>query len=162
MADGSFKKCNLLKAYLWTRSMGPMSFLMDYELCLISRLEDLRWQYYNAAGSVWVEKGIIAQGLNQIDPSQTCTERRKQKWNKGVIFSQLLFMPYRKQHSFWQAVAGMHFSQTLCSTGLKAAGGFYSLHHSGCHTLSTGQQLDVCKGETKGETLTLLFSPAAA
>lgn len=42
---------------------------MDYELCLISRLVHLKLQYYNAAGSVWVEEGTAAQGLHQINLS---------------------------------------------------------------------------------------------
>lgn len=51
------------------RTIGPASSFMDYELSLISRLENLERQNYNAAGSVWVEKRIIAQGLHQIDLS---------------------------------------------------------------------------------------------
>lgn len=55
--------------WMWNRTIGPANSSMDYELCFISRLEHLERQHYNAAGSVWVEKGIIAQGSHQIDRS---------------------------------------------------------------------------------------------
>lgn len=42
---------------------------MDYELYLISRVDHLELQYYNAAGSVWVEERATAQGLHQTNLS---------------------------------------------------------------------------------------------
>lgn len=59
---------------------------MDYELYLISRVDHLELQYYNAAGSVWVEERATAQGLHQTNLSYTRTHSHISTFiNTGVI-----------------------------------------------------------------------------
>lgn len=99
-------------------------------------------------------------------------KERKPKWNKALILNLATSHSCTGLHLCYAntviwffvlyAVAGKHFSQTLCSIGLKATGGFL---HSAWQWLSdtwhrsiTFSVFDVYKGET----LTLLFSPAPA
>lgn len=59
---------------------------------------------------------------------------------------------------FAQAVEGKHFSQTICSAGLKPQGGFSTEHRDGCHRHGTGPQHSVYLTGTKVK-LWLCFFP---
>lgn len=58
----------------------------------------------------------------------------KQKWNKALMLNSAALLAHTLKatqvNGFSHAVAGKHFSQTLCSSGLKATGGF---PHSALH-----------------------------
>lgn len=104
---------------------------MDYKLFLISRLELLERLNSNAAGSVWAEKGIIAQGLVP-DRSVGFSTQKKKILSLATSYCTVELV------CFCYAVAGKHFSQALCSIGLKATGGFSTQHGSGCQIHGTG------------------------
>lgn len=133
-------------------SVGPASVSMDYELCLIFRLDHLQRRYLNFAGSAWVEERCTARGSNRTaaqssvartaSRSHACT--RVQALGKrahvclrpvSVYVCMLLFTGWTQTYGPSSVasnscgvvcetviVSGKLSQETLCSSGLKAVG----------------------------------------